>query len=304
MEDEMKNDIRFEGNYAAVVTPFGEDGNLMIDAFAELMKWHIEQGVDGVFIAGDNGEGWALSSEERKLIAETAVKVSNGRIPIIMGVSAISARECISRAEIAAKAGVDAIGMSPQPSILQGTRGEVISRYLAVHKAVQMPMLIYNTPRMTGISIDVDLFGALCDALQVIGVKEASRDFLHITKMIATYGERICVFIGPGWFIFPGLALGARGFISTGPELFRGKASEFKKLALEQVTGEVSRLHFRLSVAYNALLGSGIGTPPAALKAALNMMGLPAGIPREPIQPLGPEENSRLKNILKELDLL
>lgn len=298
----MVNDRKFEGNYPAVVTPFNEKGELMIDDFTRIVRWHIDQGVDGIFIAGDNGEGWALTYEERKILAEAAVKVAEGRIAVVMGVNGISAKKCIRFAEIAADAGVDAMVLSAQRCIMHGTRKEIISRYISVYEAVPLPVLVYDIPSLTGINIDLETLGALYGAVPVIGIKESSRDFLHITKVIRDYGEKLSVFIGPGWFIFPGISLGARGFISTGPELFGKKSADIRKMAIARPSRESRNLHYRIALAYSTLLGT--STPPAALKAALSILGLPAGLPREPVQPLEQEELNRVKEMMKQLELI
>lgn len=291
-----------QGNIPAVVTPFTSSGEVMIDAFAEMVRWHLDNGVNGICVAGDNGEAWSLSGEERRRLAETAVREAAGRVPVLMGASAITSRQTIVLAEIAASAGVDALLVQPQSYVLKATPADIIGRYRAVAQAVPLPIVAYNSPRRTGINIDVRTLRAICDVAPIVGVKEASRDFFHVTHVIEEVGERLAVLMGPCPFILPGLALGARGFISSGPELLSTGAQRIMALGDQAPSPESRRLHFTLTSIYEALMDT--GTWPSALKAALNMIGAPAGVPREPVGVLPPEAEGKLRSVLQGLGLL
>ena len=226
------------GNVPAVVTPFGPDGDLRLDAFEALVAWHVAQGVDGVCIAGDNGESWTLSVDERRRLALAAVRVAAGRIPVVMGASATTARQSIAYAEAVADTGVAALMIGPQPYVMKATTRELVQRLETVHRAVPLPMLLYNSPRRTNISLTVETMRAICDAVPVIALKEASRDFFYLTHVIHHFRDRLAVMIGPAPFILPGLQLGAAGFISSGPELLGGRAARIMALASGAMTEE------------------------------------------------------------------
>ena len=294
--------MKIEGNFPAVVTPFTENGDILYDHFAEVVQWHVDRGCDGICVAGDNGEAWTLDVDERRNLAETAVRQVSGRVPVLMGASTTTARQSIAYAEAAAEAGVDALMVGPQPYVLKATTAEIVDRFSAIHAAVPLPMVVYNSPRRTGLEMAPDIFGAVCDAVPVLGVKEASRDFFHLTNMIQRFGERVCIFVGPAAYIFPGLAMGARGFISSGPELFGDQASRICSLASKKPCPEARTLHFGLTRIYQTLMGT--GTWPAALKTALNLIGVPAGVPREPVQTLTPEAAAHVKEVMEELGIL
>ena len=108
--------------------------------------------------------------------------------------------------------------------------------------------------------------------------------------------------VGPSHFIFPGLALGAKGFIATGPELLGAAAGRLTALGKEAMGPEHRALHYRLTVLYQTLMAT--GTWPSALKAALNLIGQPAGVPRDPVLPLAGGELDTLKRTLDALGLL
>lgn len=296
MKASEDRELVIEGHIPAVVTPFDDSGQLMIDDFVELVRWHLANGVDGICVAGDNGEAWSLTLEERRRLAEVAVREAAGKVPVIMGASAITSRQTIALADVAAAGGVDALLLQPQSYVLKATPAEIISRYRAVAEAVRVPIIAYNSPRRTGVNMDVPTLRAVCDVAPVVAVKEASRDFFHTTHVIEELGNRLAVLIGPSPFIFPGLALGARGFISSGPELLGGAALQIKELALQPPSAESRRLHFTLTSIYEALMET--GTWPAALKAAHNLIGLRVGVPREPVGALPPDAEENLRRAL------
>ena len=299
------NDKKFliEGFVPAVVTPFNEAGDMMTDQLARIVEWHLGEGADAICIAGDNGEAWTLTPDDRKQLAETTVKTVAGRVPVLMGASAPTARQTIAAAEIAAQAGCDALMTGPQAYVGKSTTAEMVDRFKALTKAVPLPIVAYNSPRRTGINMDPDNLAAVCDAAPIIGLKEASRDVFHITEILKRFADRLAFLVGPCPFILQGLALGARGFVSSGPELLGpGIAANLCTVAMEKPSAKTRDLHFALTDIYAFLMGT--GTWPAALKAGLNMIGLPAGVPREPVQPLSPKDAEKLKALLEELGVL
>ncbi len=283
------------GQYLAPVTPFGRDGSLMLDAFAEIIEWHVACGVDGFLVAGDNGEAWALTADELGQVVATAVATAKGRVPVFAGTGAITAAATIVLSEIAAEAGADGLCVTPQSYLLNATLAEVAARYAAVAKAVPLPVMVYNNPARTGVDVTPDILAAICDVAPVVAVKEATGNFGHLTKIIEAFGDRIGVLAGSGHYIVPALELGAAGYLSTAPELFGARARglmELDKLG----SAEKRDLHFRVTRIFEVLMWT--GTRPAAYKAAINMIGLPGGYPREPVEPLSPAEEETVRRIL------
>lgn len=286
------------GNVPAIVTPFSPGGDLRLDAYAELVRWHLAQGVDGICVAGDNGESWSLSIEERRHLAETTVKLVAGRVPVVMGASATTARQTIAYAETAAAAGVDALMIGPQSYVMKATTAELVQRMQAIHRAVPLPIVLYNSPRRTGISLTVETMRAIVSAVNVVTLKEASRDFFYLSHILHHFADELAVLVGPAPFILPGLQLGAAGFISSGPELMGGLASKLMGLAAAGPVPGLRTTQFQLTRVYETLMG--LGTWPSALKAGHALIGLDAGVPREPVMPLDPAATATLRTVLLE----
>jgi 4-hydroxy-tetrahydrodipicolinate synthase len=292
-----------QGYVPAVVTPFTETGEIMEDAFAEIVGVLIGNGAQGVCVAGDNGESWALSAAERARLTTIALGVAAGRVPVMTGCTAPSAAASVAYARAAADAGADGLLMMPQTYVLKATTAELLRRFEAVAKAVPLPIVAYNSPRRTGgVELSLDDLDRLTGVAPIIGIKESHRDFFHHSHLLHRFRNRLAIMIGPCHFIFPGLALGAAGFIATGPELLGKGAARIMVVAKEAPGPELAALHHKLTVAYQVLMGT--GTWPSSFKAALNLMGLPAGVPRDPVLPLEVEALDDLKRRLSEVGLL
>ncbi len=301
----MPGQGRFEGLFSVTVTPFTEDGSLDPAGFARILEWHISQGSAGLAIAADNGEASLLSLSERKAMADIAVRVAAGRVPVIMGAMgthAFTVSDTVAMVEVAAEAGVDATLISPTPYVGTATRAEVVGRYRQIHRAVPLPIIAYNNPRHFGVAVEGDTLAQLIDEVDLVGIKESSRHFLDISNGIARFSDRISIFMGCGYLLMPGLALGAKGVLSTGVDLFGSQSARIVELARGPWTAEARALHVKIGRAYTSLLET--GTPPAALKALLGMLGLPAGIPRLPAHPLVGDDLIALRRLFTELGVL
>lgn len=293
----MSTTHTIRGNIPAVVTPFDAEGEIRYEDFCRLIEWHIGQGVDGICVAGDNGEAWSLTVAERRRLAGLAVDTAAGRIPIVMGASATTAKQTILYAQAAAEAGVAALMVGPQAYVMKATTSELVQRMESVHRAVPLPIVLYNSPRRTNISLTLETMGALVDAADIVAVKEASRDFFYISHVIRRFRDRLAVLVGPAPFIIPGLALGAAGFISSGPELLGDRAARVMDLASRAPGEELRDTHDAFTTIYEALMA--LGTWPSALKAAHHLIGQPAGLPREPVLPLDAGAMAKLADILR-----
>lgn len=291
-----------KGFVPAIVTPFAPDGEIMRDAFGDMVDWLIGLGAEAICVAGDNGESWNLDAAERGLLTRLAVDRAAGRVPVITGASAPSARQSIVYAKAAADAGANGLLVLPQPYVLKASRDELVRRFDALARAVQLPIVAYNSPRRSGIELSLDDLDAIMKVAPIVGIKEASRDFFHHTHLIERFRDRLAIMVGPCHYILPGLALGAHGYIASGPELLGTNAARLVQLATQAPDAEYARVHNQLTLLYETLMGT--GTWPAALKAALNLIGQPAGVPREPVMALGGADLARVANALQTCGVL
>lgn len=289
------------GFVPAVVTPFNEKGEIMEDAYQHLVNWLIEQGASAICVSGDNGESWALSAEEKGRLTKLAVDEAAGRVPVITGCSSTMLKSSVEFALAAKENGASAVLSMPQTYVLKTTRDELLSRFEKLNAAIDMPIVAYNSPRRAGLNLSIDDIGAIMDVAPIIGIKESNRDYFHHTHLIKRFADKMAIMVGPCHYIMPGIALGAHGFIATGPEFLGSDTANIASLAKEKPGEKQADIHYKLTRLYELLMGH--GTWPASFKAALNIIGLPAGVPRDPVHAASSEVIDEIKRTFDELGI-
>ncbi len=291
-----------KGFVPAIATPFDSRGEIMEDAFAGLVEHLIGIGAQGICVAGDNGESWALSLDERKRLTRIAVDRCAGRVPVMMGATAPGSKQTIQYAQAAREAGAGGVLVMPQTYVMKATRDELLQRFDLLAKAVDIPIILYNSPRRAVIELSIDDVEAISNIAPVIGIKESNRDIGHLTRLLHRMGDRIAVMVGPAYYILAGSALGASGFIATGPEFLGKTAGRLMEIGRKAPDPDYVDAHYKLTIVYETLMS--LGTWPSSFKAGLNLLGLPAGVPRDPLMPLNGAGLDRLRATLDELGLL
>ncbi len=289
------------GFVPAVVTPFNEAGEIMEDAFQSLVDWLIGQGATAICVSGDNGESWALSAAEKGSLTRLAVDTSAGRVPVITGCSATTLKNSVNFALAAKENGAAAVLSMPQTYVLKTTREELQGRFEKLNAAIDMPIVAYNSPRRAGLNLSIDDIGAIMDVAPIIGIKESNRDYFHHTHLIKRFADKMAIMVGPCHYIMPGIALGAHGFIATGPEFLGPDTANITALAKEKPGKTQADIHYKLTILYELLMGN--STWPAAFKAALNLIGQPAGVPRDPVHPATDDVVDNIKRTFDDLGI-
>lgn len=290
-----------QGFVPAIVTPFNESGEIMEDAFAEIVDFLIGRGASAICIAGDNGESWALLPAERGRLTRLAKDRVGGQAHVMTGISAPTATASLDYLRAAEENGADALLSMPPTYVLKATDAELARRFETLAAASELPIVLYNSPRRAGVSLDVDQIEMLLDTANIIGIKESNRDFFHHSHLLDRLADRLSVMTGPCHYILPAYALGARGFIATGPEFITAKPSDLARMGTGAPDAAYRRAHIQLTAIYEALMAT--ATWPAAFKAALTLIGLPAGVPRDPVMAATPADIGRLRGVFDRLEI-
>jgi len=258
------------GSIVAITTPFKENGEIDLAAFDALVEWHIAQGTDGLVVCGTTGETPTLSEEEDAMMMERAVKVVNGRIPVIAGSGSNSTQDCIKYSQTAEKAGVDAL-LVVAPYYNKPTRKGLYQHFSSVAKAVNIPIILYNVPGRTGCAIAYDLAIQLAnDHKNIIAIKEAAGNFEVFVNLIANRPEGFKIYSGDDFLSTAANLLGADGCISVVANVI---PKEFHELMKASLAGnvEVSRQIF---YKYKRLMDlMFVESNPIPVKTALAAMG-------------------------------
>jgi 4-hydroxy-tetrahydrodipicolinate synthase len=286
----------------ALTTPFQENGDLDLAGFRRLVDDVIGDGVHAILVNGCTGESWALGDDERQEVFRTAVEQAAGRVPVIVGCGAMTTRQAIGKVRQAERAAADAVMIQP-PWYVMPSEPEVYEYYRNVGRSSPLPIVVYNIPRRTGVQLSVDLMDRLADEPTVVALKESSKDFVLLSDMVRRLSDRIAVFAGyASLFGLAAIAVGAVGYMDSVTPVFGRRSVEFYNAA--------SRGDFVLARSLQADMAKlqrcffGVGTFPAATKAALDLIGRPGGFPRDPIQPLSLEQREKIRQVLEETQLL
>jgi 4-hydroxy-tetrahydrodipicolinate synthase len=299
-----RNSVNWKGNFNAVVTPFTEDGAIDYDKFDRNLNLLMEEGIDGFVITGCTGEFWSLSNEERMDLHRRAVKLVNKRVPVICGTAAIRTSEVIALSRAAEKAGADGVMITPPYYALPQAR-EILTHYQRISENTGLPVLLYTIPKRQGVRVDHDLLQRLADVPNIVAIKQSESSFDEVSASVALVGDRIRIFAGHSATRgVPGILMGCDGYVSSvEPQIMGREAISMYRLASEGNVAEARRIQYRCIALDDAIHG-GVGTFPASLKAAMNLVGRPGGYPREPLLPPTAEQMKKLERVLGDLGLL
>ncbi len=294
--------VDWKGCFVAAVTPFTRDGALDERAFADNVALLANEGVHGVVASGCTGESWAMTAPERARLFRIAVDTVGTRIPVIAGTGTISTRAVIDLSLEAKASGVAGIMVLPPYYCMPGRR-EVVAHYRAISDAVRHPILLYNVPSRTGFNLTPDVADELAQIEWVVGIKESSNDFVQTESTVNRVGDRILVFTGHSAERgMPAVLMGADGYVSsTETQVMGREAIVMYDLAISGRIAEAQAIQMR-TLMLDELLKP-IGTFPANLKAAMNLLGRPGGYPREPLLPLTEPQVDQVRGVLDRMKL-
>jgi 4-hydroxy-tetrahydrodipicolinate synthase len=291
---------RFRGTGTALVTPFGRDGSIDRERFAEHVEAQIAGGVEFLVPCGTTGEGATMTAEEQREVIALTVEAARGRAAVMAGAGGNKTDEVVSRARAAEEAGADAI-LSVSPYYNKPTPAGLYGHYRAIAEAVGIPVFVYNVPGRTGSNVSAGTLLRLAEIENIAGVKEASGDLEQMMTIIAGRPAGFVVLSGDDALTLPLLAAGGDGVISVvaneAPALMSGLA----RAALAGDMAEARELHYKLLPLMQANF---IESNPIPVKTALELMGRGAAHFRLPLAPLERNNIGTLKAALERAGLL
>ena len=206
--------MRFEGIYTPVITPYREDGSIDRDAFVAMIEYLIASGVHGLINGGSTGEYYAQSMAERKELASFAKDVIGGRLPLIVGTGAIRTEDSIEIAEHAAKIGAAAILVGSPPYSVPTERENALNA-LAIDRAADLPIMLYNYPGRMGINMGQEFLDRVGRSRNFCAIKESSGDINRVHLLARDY-PHIQLSCGMDDQALEFFAWGARSWVCAG----------------------------------------------------------------------------------------
>lgn len=296
----MKKPI-FTGAGVAIVTPFyGEDLKINFPLFEEIIENQIKNGTDAIVVCGTTGEKSTLVYDEHVEAIRVAVETTAGRIPVIAGTGSNDTVHAVKLSNDAEKMGVDGLLMVT-PYYNKASQDGLIESYTYIEKRISTPIILYNVPSRTGVTIKPETYLELSKLPLINGAKEASGDISHLAKCISLCGDNLNFYSGNDDQITAFMALGAKGVISVLSNITPRLAHDIAQYGLDGDFKKSAELQLRYIDLCNALF---CDVNPIPVKEAMCMMGVDVGRCRMPLSPLNDKNKAFLKAVLEKHNLI
>jgi 4-hydroxy-tetrahydrodipicolinate synthase len=283
----------FHGVLPALVTPFTDDGSAIdTDALAAIVDRLVGAGVGGLVPGGSTGEFTTLTNAERRQLIETTIAAAAGRVPVVAGTGALSTRETVELSLHAERAGAAAVMIVP-PFYDALSWRELRAHYTAVADAIGIPIMYYNLPSASGVT----LTAAQLRELPIACLKDTGGDATAATELIQTDGPTLL----NGWdtLTFAALAAGVRAVVWGTASIVPEQCVELHRLLIDDLDLPAARdLWARLWPLCRFLESQSYS---AAVKTACGLVGDTTGPVRAPLLPLDPAATSELRTLVDDL---
>jgi 4-hydroxy-tetrahydrodipicolinate synthase len=290
---------RFGRVITAMVTPFRSDGSLDPDEAQRVARHLVENGSEGLVVAGSTGEGAVLTDDEKATLFRAVVDAVHGDAKVIAGSGTNSTEHSVELTRMAEKAGVDA-ALAVTPYYNRPPQDGLLHHFRTIAEASNLPVLLYDIPSRSGIKIEVETIVRAAEHNNIVGIKDAGSDLSSSTLMAARVPDDFEIYSGNDPETLALQAIGAVGVISV-------QSHVMGKLLLEQFEaferGDIARareIQFLQRRTQPALLTNN----PIPIKAAMRILGFNVGEPRPPLRPANADEEENIRKALAELGAL
>jgi len=286
--------LDLSGLMPAIITPLKETGEIDYPGLEKNVRYYVDAGCTGIVVNGSTGEAVNLTSmERRQLISEISRIVPEG-VNVIAGTGTPTTKSTIELTEEAMEAGADAVLVITPYNAIPNAQG--LLRHYSEVAEVGAPMILYNLPEHTGVTIGFKTIEALLRFDNVVGIKESSGDLIYFSELISNFGKRLSPMSGSDTLFFQCFLMGATGAIlalgNIAPHMIIEILDAVRKNDLEKAR----KLYFRLIPIGRSISDS--MNFPAPVKEAVRLLGRPSGAPRSPILPVDGEEARSIRENL------
>ena len=291
--------MQFEGIYTPVVTPHTADHEIDHAKFAEVLEFLIAAGVNGLLIAGTTGEYYVQSPEERLDLMRRAVDISAGRCPVIVGTGAMRTDDSVMYATAAKEAGADAI-LITTPPYAYPTGREIALHALAIDRAADLPVMLYNYPGRMSVNMDEETLDRLGRSPNFAAIKESSGDPNRLHMLARDYPQ-IGLSCGMDDQALEFFAWGARSWTCAGSNFApEAHIALYRACALEGDFTKGRQIMMAMLPLLRVLEQGGKFVQ--CIKHGLSFRGIDAGPPRRPLLPLNKDEKRELAEVVRTMN--
>ncbi|WP_419043769.1 4-hydroxy-tetrahydrodipicolinate synthase [Phascolarctobacterium faecium] len=297
----MKNPY-FGRLLTAMVTPFNADGSVNYEKAADLAEWLINNGSDGLVVAGSTGEAATMSAEEKLELFLVVVNRINKRVPVIAGTGSNNTADSVKMTKMAEAMGVDG-ALIVGPYYNKPTQEGFYQHFAAVAQSTGLPIIVYNVPGRTASNISPAIVARLAaDFENIVAIKEAAGNVAQVAELYSVLPEEFTIYSGDDGLILPFMSVGATGLISVLSNIGGGILQDVMQAYEDGRVREAAKLNARMVPLANAMF---IETNPIPVKAAVTLVtGIDAGQPRLPLTPMEPANKAKMVAVLQEYGLV
>jgi 4-hydroxy-tetrahydrodipicolinate synthase len=285
----------FSGAFTALVTPF-RNGEVDVEALEGMVEFQIAHGINGLVPCGTTGETPTLSEEEDRLVVETVVRTANGQVPVIAGTGSNNTESAIKYTKMAEEVGADG-SLQVSPYYNKPTQEGLYRHFAAVAESTNLPLILYNIPGRTSVTINAETIARLAEIPNIVGVKDSTLSMNIISDMRNLCGEEFDILSGDDPITLPLMALGGKGVISVASNVAPAAVSEMVGALLEENFERGRELHYELLPLFRVLF---VETNPIPVKTAASLLGLCSDEMRLPMIPLSGENLNLLQQVMDE----
>lgn len=287
----------FKGSLVALVTPF-KNGQIDFQKMKELVEFHIKNGTSGIVPCGTTGESATLSFEEHERVIGEVVNFAAGRIPVLAGAGSNNTMEALTLTKHAKKVGANGV-LLITPYYNKPTPEGLLRHYKLIAESVDIPIVVYNVPSRTGISILPETVAKLSQIKNIVGIKEASGSIDQVTQILQLCD--ITVLSGDDSLTLPIMSVGGKGVISVVANIVPADTAALTRYCLEGNFEAAKKCHYKL---FPLCKGMFIETNPIPVKTAMKLLGRINGELRLPLCEMTKEHENQLAGILKSYGLV
>lgn len=284
----------FEGVATALITPLNENG-IDYNAFARLIDWQINEGINALVVCGTTGESSTLTDKEHKSAIEFAVNEVGGRIPVIAGTGSNDTAYALELTDFSCKAGVDGV-LVVTPYYNKATQNGLFKMFTEIADRAAAPVILYNVPSRTGVNIAPETVARLSKHPNISGIKEAGGNISAVAEIAALCGDDINIYSGNDDQTVPIMSLGGKGCISVLSNLLPHNTAQMCKKMLAGDTKGALDLQLKYLPLIKALFCE---VNPIPVKAAMAAMGYCENYLRLPLTPIEEAHKEILLNEMR-----
>jgi len=296
----MKKEPIFKGISTAIATPFFSDGSIDYDAFGRLIEYQINGGCRALTVCGTTGEAATLDENEHFDLIRYAVRMVNGRIPVIAGNGSNCTAHALELTHAACEAGCDAL-LTVTPYYNKGNAEGLVRSFCDIADAASKPVILYNVPSRTGVNIPLSVYRELSLHDNIVAVKDACGSLKESMLLISALSGRLDVYCGNDDILFPMLAVGCAGGISVASNIIPDRMQKICDLFFEGRIEESRALQYELTPLIDVLF---CDVNPIPLKHALLKSGICGGTLRLPLCSTGKSNKEKIESVMREYGLI